>query len=200
MNKVMKISKILNTLTNIARILLRAAAIITAVAVVILLFVPSSHAIWSNVGYALTLGHVTLELIPDGMIAPESVRFLMIGALALSVPLFLLGSKWLGIVQSILTPMSEGKPFDSRVSDSLRKLSFITLIVGGIGEAANIGFAALELSNVRLDTLFNSARVASYTVEMKMDMGFLLVFGVLYLMSCVFRYGEELQQLSDETL
>ena len=33
-----------------------------------------------------------------------------------------------------------------------------------------------------------------------MNMNFILLFAVLYLMSHVFRYGEQLQQLSDETL
>lgn len=200
MNKVMKISKVLNTIAGIARMLLKVAAIVTAVAVVIVMFVSGSNDIWADVDYTLHLGQLTLELIPDGMIAPESVRLMLLGSLVLAVPLFLLAAKWLGIVQGILSPMSEGKPFDSRVSDSLRKLSFITLITGFIGQSANMGLTALELSNVRLDTLFNSARVANHTVTMEMDMGFLLVFGVLYLMSYVFRYGEELQALSDETL
>lgn len=200
MNKVMKISKGLNTITGICRTLLKVAAIMDAVAVVILLFAAKHNEIWQSVGYTLQLGHVTLELIPDGVIPPESTRLLMIGALALCVPLFLCGAKWLQIVQGILIPMSEGKPFDRSVSDSLRKLSFITLIIGGIGEAVNMGLSALELSSVKLDALFNPAFVAGYTVEMDVDMNFLLVFGVLFLLSQVFRYGEELQQLSDETL
>ena len=200
MNKVMKISKVLNTITGVCKTLLKVAAIMDAVAVVILLLVTKHSEIWQSVAYTLRLGPVTLELIPDGMIPPESTRLLMIGALALCVPLFLCGAKWLQIVQGILTPMSQGKPFDRSVSDSLRKLSFITLIVGGIGETVNMGLSALELNSVKLDALFNSAFVAGYTVEMNMDMNFLIIFGVLFLMSHIFRYGEELQKLSDETL
>jgi len=200
MNKVMKISKVLNTIIRIARTLLKVAAIITAVAVVILMFVSSHQDIWSKVGYTLQLGEVTLDLIPNGLIPPETSRLLGFGSLVLSIVLFLLGAKWLQIVQSILTPMAEGRPFDASVSGSLRKLSFVTLIVGGIGQILNMVFFAIQLHSIQLSNLFNPEYVAGYTVENVMDTNFLIVFGVLLLMSHVFRYGEALQQLSDETL
>lgn len=200
MNKVMKISKVLNTFAGIGRTLFKVAAILDAIVVVILMFVSKHHDIWRSIGYTLQLGDITLELIPDGMIPPEASRLLILGALILFIPLSLYGAKWLHIVQGILAPMAQGKPFDRSVSDSLRKLSFITLIVGAISEIGDMVFYALELSSIKLDALFNPAFVSGYTVEQTMDMNFLVVFGVLFLMSHVFRYGEELQQLSDETL
>lgn len=200
MNKVMKISKTLNTIAGIVRTLLKVMAIIIAVAVVILMFVSRQNSIWSSVNYTLQLGTVTLELIPDGTIPPEATRLLIIGGLIFSIPLLLFSAKCLHIIQDILNPMSQGKPFDRNVSDSLRKLSFIALIVGGLAEIGDMVSSALQLYSVKLDALFNPEFVAGYTVEQTMDMSFLLVFGVLFLMSHVFRYGEELQQLSDETL
>ena len=118
----------------------------------------------------------------------------------LSTVLFISGAKWLQIVQSILTPMAEGRPFDTCVSERLRKLSFITLIVGGIAQILNMVVFAIQLNCINLNSLFNPEYVAGYTVENVMDTNFLIVFGVLLLMSHVFRYGEELQALSDETL
>lgn len=200
MNKVMKISKTLNTIAGVVRTILKVAAIIIAVAVVILIFVGKHNVIWENVGYSLQLGHVTLELIPDGMIPPEATRLLIIGGLIFLVPLLLFSAKCLHIVQDILTPMAQGKPFDRNVSGSLRKLSFVALIVGGLAEIGDMASSALQIYSVQLDALFNPQFVAGYTVEQSMDMTFLLVFGVLFLMSHVFRYGEQLQQLSDETL
>lgn len=200
MNKVMKISKILNIVIGIARTLLKVAAIITMVAVVILMFVSMRQDIWNNVGYTLQLGEVTLDLIPNGTITPITSRLLGIGSLVLSTILFFFGAKWLQIIQRILTPMAEGRPFDASVADNLRKLSFITLIVGGISQILNMVFFALQLNSINLGNLFNSEYVAGYTVENVMDTNFLIVFGVLFLMSHVFRYGEQLQRLSDETL
>ena len=96
--------------------------------------------------------------------------------------------------------MSQGQPFDSNVSQNFRTLSFITLASGAVVELGGMALSALRLGSIRLDSLFNPQLVAGYTVEHVMNMNFILLFAVLYLMSHVFRYGEELQQLSDETL
>ena len=47
---------------------------------------------------------------------------------------------------------------------------------------------------------FNSAIVKNITVEYELNMWFIAGFVLLMLMSHVFAYGQQLQQLSDETL
>ena len=42
--------------------------------------------------------------------------------------------------------------------------------------------------------------IRSVTVNYTFDLGFVIVFFVLLLMSYIFSYGAQLQQLSDETL
>ena len=200
MEKMMKISKNLNTLANVAKHLFQAAAIVIAVCVIILLFVSPHHDMWQDGTYSLELGNVTLELIPDGAIPAEVTRRTVIWGLIFCIPLFLLTARCLGIVQDILLPMSQGKPFAGSVAESLRKLSLFALIGGGITELGGLVLSALRLGSIKLDALFNPQLVAGYTVEHVMSMDFILLFAVLYLMSHVFRYGEQLQQLSDETL
>lgn len=200
MNKVMKISKALNTIAGIGRTLLKVAAIIIAVSVVILMFVSPNHEMWRNGTYTLGLGQVTLELIPDGFITPETTRLLMIGGLSFCIPLLLFSAKYLHIIQDILIPMSQGKPFDKSVSGSLRRLSFITLIIGAINEVGNAVSVLVPISCFDPSILFNPEYVSGYTLGTVLNLNFLLPCAVLYLMSHVFRYGEELQQLSDETL
>ena len=200
MEKMMKISKNLNIFANVARQVFKSAAIVIAVCVVILLFVSPHHEMWRNGTYSLELGHVTLELIPDGAIPAEATRNRVIGGLIFCVPLLLLMARCLAVVQDILRPMSEGTPFDRSVSESFRKLSFYVLIGGFLAEAGGMLTAALQLNSIQLSALFNPALVSGSTVEIVMDTGFLFLFAALYLMSHVFRYGEQLQQLSDETL
>lgn len=200
MEKMMTISKNLNTFAGVARSLFKAAAIVIAVCIVILLFVSPHHEMWRNGTYSLELGNVTLELIPDGAIPAEVTRNTVIAGLVFCIPVLLFGAKCLSIVQDILTPMTQGQPFHNAVSRSLRKLSFITLISGALIELGSMALSALRLGSIKLDALFNPELVAGYTVEHVMNMNFILLFAVLYLMSHVFRYGEQLQQLSDETL
>lgn len=200
MNKMMNISKNLNTFAGVATSLSKAAAIVIAVCVVILLFVSPHHEMWHDGTYSLELGHVTLELILDGAIPAEVTRRTVICGLIFCIPVLLFSAKCLAIIQSILTPMSQGKPFDSNVSLSFRKLSFITLAAGAVIELGGMVLSALQLGSIKLDALFNPQLVAGYTVEHVMNTNFIFLFAVLYLMSHVFRYGEQLQQLSDETL
>lgn len=200
MNKVMKISKVLNTLSGIVRTMLRVAAVIIAVAVVILLFVSPDHEMWRNGTYTLGLGQFTLELISDGFIPPETTRLLMIGGLTFCIPLLLFSAKYLHIVQDILTPMSVGKPFNKNVSHSLRKLSLFTLIIGAINEVGNAVSVLVPISCFDPSILFNPEYVSGYTLGTVLNLNFLLPCAILYLISHVFRYGEALQQLSDETL
>ena len=93
-----------------------------------------------------------------------------------------------------------GSALRQNVSVSLRKLSFITLAVGILLEIGETVLSALILGSIKLDALFIPELVAGYTVEHVTGSGFILLFAVQYLMSHVFRYGQELQQLSDETL
>jgi len=104
------------------------------------------------------------------------------------------------VVRQILQPMAAGKPFDSAVSGSLRKLSWITLIGGGILSAVQLAGELVIYHMYDLETLFLSEKIAGVTTNCNLDMTFLLGFALLYLLSCVFRYGEALQQESDETL
>lgn len=200
MEKMKTISKNLNTFAGVAKSLTQAAAIVVAVCIVILLFVSPHHEMWRDGTYSLELGNVTLELIPDGAIPAEVTRNTVIAGLIFCIPVLLFSAKCLAIVQNILTPMSQGQPFDTKVSRSFRKLSFLTLAAGAVMEIGGMALSALRLSSIKLDALFNPELVAGYTVEHVMNTDFIFLFAVLYLMSHVFRYGEELQKLSDETL
>ena len=96
--------------------------------------------------------------------------------------------------------MKEGKPFESAVSDKLKKLSFITLIGGGVLSVAKLVGEVVLCKMYDLESIFLNENIISCTAEFNLDMTFLLAFGVLYLLSYIFRYGEELQKQSDETL
>lgn len=200
MEKMTRIAKNLNILAQVARKIFTVAAWIIAVCIVILLFVSPHHEMWQNADYTIRLGEVDLILIPDGAVPAEATRNRVMGGLILCIPLLLLAARCLGVVQEILIPMSQGKPFDRKVSENLRTLSFLVFIGGFLAEAGRMITTALILNGANLKNLFNPSLVAGYEVEITMNITYIFVFGVLHLLSYVFRYGEELQQLSDETL
>ena len=94
----------------------------------------------------------------------------------------------LHIFRLILQPMKQGKPFAESISKNLRRLGLIVLIAGG----------ALSLANFIGQVYYVSSKLAVRTCQL--DLNVLIVAAILFLCSYIFRYGEELQRLSDETL
>ena len=96
--------------------------------------------------------------------------------------------------------MKEGNPFTVSVSSKIKRLAQIQLFGGlaatilkAIGESASI-------LNFNLMDLFNLNVVERVSINYSFDLNFLFIAFIFYLLSYVFQYGEELQQLSDETL
>lgn len=103
-------------------------------------------------------------------------------------------------IRAILAPMKEGKPFHNTVSTNLRKLSRYTCSFGIGVNLLNIITNILAVKAYDLHLLLLSEKVTHVDFQFNFDLSFLVVAGVLLLLSYIFRYGEELQQLSDETL
>ena len=96
--------------------------------------------------------------------------------------------------------MMEGNPFDCSVSNYLKKLSLLTLIYGIVGNVGSLLMTYMKMDHYQLEQLADGHKILAVTPEYELELGFLLVFCVFLLASYIFRYGAELQQLSDETL
>lgn len=103
-------------------------------------------------------------------------------------------------VRNILQPMTQGEPFHNTVSANLKKLAKNSMILCIIGNCAQIATTAMIIWGYDLADLFLSEKITHVSFLTEFDLTFLIVAAVLYLLSYIFRYGEELQQLSDETL
>ena len=103
-------------------------------------------------------------------------------------------------IRAILAPMKEGKPFHNAVSPNLRKLAGCACFLGIGMNLLEIISSILLIKAYDLNLLLVSERVPQVEFSFTFDLGFLVVSAVLMLLSYIFRYGEELQALSDETL
>ena len=128
---------------------------------------------------------------------PAGLMILALVQLGLGLTISFLG---IGMLRSILQPMKEGQPFAHPVAKGLRKLALLTLVGGGVMAACQVIWQKIMLSAVDVYTLFDASKVSGITVNFRYDLTFLLVSMILELLSFVFRYGEELQRQSDETL
>ena len=105
-------------------------------------------------------------------------------------------------IRAILHPMTEGEPFRDVVAVNLKKLAWLQIIYGGVRFFLDGVEQALfnHFYGDALKELLEGSKISSIVYESESDLTFLLIAGVLFLLSYVFRYAQELQKLSDETL
>ena len=152
-------------------------------------------------GYnTMRIGTLHLALAESYAPDPHAVLVLVAVELALALLCLLIARRCNTCVRDILAPMTRGEPFHTTVSTNLKKLAKFSLVLCLIINLANTAATVMYLFRFDLVSLLISDKITHITFNADLDLTFLLVSAILYLLSCVFRYGEELQQLSDETL
>ena len=201
MNKLSNTARVLARIMKVLRGICIGFGIACAILLVIGIFLPDSmYGSFVNFGdQVIDLGNLRLELSRD--FAPTgSVRLVACAILAESLVSLGLGAAGLHLLHKIFAPMVEAKPFDGSVSANLKKLGWLSLIavityfmLGGLA-------AMLELRMYDLNQLFASDLVTNVSLQQSVNFSMLLIPAVIFLLSYVFKYGEELQKQSDETL
>lgn len=148
---------------------------------------------------SLRIDIIDLTLKNDLFINKEMIaKILPVGLLLLGV-LFFVGYKMIKIVESICKTALE-KPFDISIANSLVRLSKY-ILVGGLITNLIIIFRFIILTKpYNYNLLFNENYVSDIQFKYQFNLTFLIDAALVYLLSYVFRYGKELQDLSDETL
>ena len=139
---------------------------------------------------------VAQDFIPDSWIVLMQAIVILIGACAAIV----LARKGIVYIRQILKPMAEEKPFDSIVSTNLRKLAKLSVFLGILCNIVILAEQFILVFSYDLRGLLLSDKIPAVDFNFEIDMSFLLSWGILMLLSYVFQYGEQLQQLSDETV
>ena len=143
-----------------------------------------------------------LELTVADFCAPDKWLVLLQAGITLVAAFRLCydGRRGVGYIRQILEPMKEEKPFDSIVSTNLQKLARLSI---NLGILANIIILAEQIMTVfvyDLPALLISEKITHVSGMFHVDLSFLIYWAIFMLLSFVFRHGEELQKLSDETL
>lgn len=151
----------------------------------------------------LDLDFVSLELAKDAIPSPEVAkiqRTLNLAGVLMLVAGLAVGIYCIRLFREILRPMKDGQPFRESVSGSLKKLGWVELIGGAVIACVELAMENLIIFGFNLKELLVSDKISAVTFNMNLDVGFLLAAAACFLLSYIFRYGSELQRLSDETL
>ena len=146
----------------------------------------------------VTMGEFTLELTS----AAGSGLDLSYGWINCIIMVILLIILWMGFryARKIMAFMMEGNPFDHSISDYLKKLGLLTLVYGIVGNFGSWIMTFMKMNHYQLGRLADGKQILSIIPKYQLDLGFAVVFFVFLLASYIFRYGAQLQKLSDETL
>ncbi len=155
----------------------------------------------------LTQAHHSIELGPATFNISDSYKpdTGMVRALYASggvLMAFIIGITCAAIhfVRKILEPMKNERPFDGNIHKNIRKLAWLVLFGGIAGSIMNVVGNAFMVSAYDFQTIFNSDAITGMEMNVVSDFSFIVIFALLFLLSYVFKYGEELQIQSDETL
>ena len=143
-----------------------------------------------------------LELTVAESYAPDKWMILLQAAITLAVSCRLMydARRGVGYIREILNPMKEEKPFDTIVSTNLKKLAKLSINLGIFYNMIILSEQIMTVFVYDLPGLLVSDKITHVGGMFNVDLTFLIYWAILLLLSYVFRYGEELQQLSDETL
>ena len=203
MNNLSNTAKKLDRVLEIAHIVLGALAIacIVGVALIAVAYILKLDPAMIGTGYEnFDIGF--LELTVADSYAPDKWLVLLQAAITLLVSCRLMydGRRGVGYVREILHPMAEEKPFDCVVSTNLRKLARLSINLGILYNIIILSEQIMTVFVYDLPGLLVSEKITHVGGMFTVDLTFVVYWAILLLLSYVFHYGEQLQQLSDETL
>ena len=147
-----------------------------------------------------SLGFLTFSLSEASMPDFHTILGWIAAEIGITLLCTFIARKMIASFRDILAPMKTGSPFHNIVSIRLRSLAKYTCILGVAMNLHDIASNILFETVYNLSTVILNDQVTHVTVTNVFDLSFLFIAAILLLLSFVFRYGEELQQLSDETL
>lgn len=203
MDKMKKTAGRLDVIFNVLQVACIVAAVAAGVAFVMIAaclifrFDPEKIGTGYNM---LEIGFLELEVAEA--FAPDKHRVLIIGAvdMAMSIILALLGRTFVASVRRLLAPMKQGLPFHEGAAAGFRQLALLSLVIGVVFNVSEIANQLLTRHIYCPEGLILGEKIIGMELRSEPDLSCLVVSGVLLLLSYVFRYGQSLQQLSDETI
>ncbi len=190
MDKLIKSARVLDVFAKIIFIFCIVAFCMVIAANIFVLALPE-ESLPDNLSLVLDFSDNDFVVLENGQINLTKQQ-LVVYILAVSVTaateiaILTIGVK---LFRRILSPMKEGRPFEEGISDVIRKFGHFVLAATVIS-----GFIQLVLAFV----FERLGAIPADDVGISVDGIFAAI--LIYLMSYIFRYGEELQKQADETL
>ena len=202
MEKIIKFSRVLWKIIDVLLIVCVASAVGYLIMAATVTFLPKEQlsfiAMWASA--FLDLGMVNVKLT-EPIVIQEAIRPFFYAYSAYAIVGLAVYGYGFHLLRNILLTMSKSLPFKDIVSTNLRKLSVLVLVGNVVLYFFNNLRYEFQYRMFDLSNLFSNDLVSSYSMQKHaLNLSVILIAVLLFVLSCVFKYGEELQKLSDETL
>lgn len=193
-------ARTLNTLLNIFFWILVARGLFAAGYHVLALYklLTDPTALSGKMG--LTIDWLTLDAANGFGITLDGAIPMKLIQLVSAVVITVIACRCVRTLKRILLPIEVGQPFRSGISGEIRKLSRHCFCLGWM-ENLSMLFSVIVIENhYALQELLVAGPITGVAIRPQFQPVWFIVTAVLVILAMVFRRGEELQTLSDETL
>ena len=196
--KLMKTANILDTIAKVCAGILRAVGVVLIVFAILVLVL--GEKMYDVSTLSLNLAFVKLYLAEGygqvtGLVQVYTVLGLLVGSVVCFAACY--GLKYL---RKILAPMKVGRPFEAETPACFKKIAWVVLGSGAAVQIIGLIERVLLTKIYPMEQIFASEAIEKIEYVNTVDFTFVLVFGILMLLSYIFAYGQTLQKESDETL
>lgn len=196
-----KISKIAKKFDGVVKVLYKICVVVGILCGVFLVgtpFFPMDY--FEDMASSVSIGSFEFGFVSGYLPDLDYLKWYLICMFALCVIFSVYACFILQTIRKILKPMVFERPFANCVSKNIRKLSWIILVGEGALQVVDYVTEMILYRTFDFSNLFLNDTIVSCNVDYVFDGSFVVIFGIIYLLSYVFQYGEELQIQSDETL
>ena len=146
----------------------------------------------------LVIGNLTCSLRPE-VVNPFGLKISVLTVTA-SLTAIITACLQLYFLKDICSFIRDGIPFAAKVEKNFLLLAIIRF-AGGLTVSIMSAIKDIYVNDaIDLTFIFSEEAVSNYYMLTSFDAGFIYTAAVYLLLYFIFRYGRELQQLSDETL
>ena len=193
-------ARFLNTMMNVCFWILLAYGLFTvgfhAVALYQLLTDPA--ALSGKMG--LTIGWLTLKADQGFGIGLDAAVMMKLLQLLSAAVFTAIGCSGILVLRRILLPIEVGQPFRSGICSDLMRLSKHAFWLGIADNLFSQALVLLIENHYDLPSLLVHGSITRVSVDFDYRPAWIILSAVLSILATVFRHGEQLQTLSDETL
>ena len=193
--RIIRIAQVIHKYMKIAEWMMWGVTVLATVVVMMQMIGGFQHL---GKGISLGIGFLELTLQKVPLDQPKLYLFYGIRVLGTGI-VFGTVAYILRLIQNVLKPMKDGRPFEREVAVNLKKMAVAILFAGGIWQAMYVIMEKILISILPMEQMFGDI-VVSWKYDSTVDYSFILLAAILLFLSYIFNYGQMLQQESDETL